>query len=264
MVTPHDPKRKDSEELATFVDSHKYYRAFVGPAALYDTQGAMQFSLLTLGGLRDHHKLLDIGCGSLRAGRLFLPYLKPGNYFGIEPEKWLIEDGIDQEVGADQVVIKRPVFSHSSDFALSEFGVDFDFLLAHSIFAHATKPQIERSLAEARRVMRPTSKFFATLHIGRDDYEGSEWKYPEPVPYTKGWFEGSSARHGLACRWIDWPAPHRQCWVVLTRSDAPRDVAPSADASRVLKRAARRARMLRTPGIRALLAHRRNLIGAKR
>ena len=77
----------------------RHYRAYVGPPTDYDLVGAMQFNLLTNLGLREEHYLLDIGCGSLRAGKLLIPYLVPGRYFGIEPERWLIEEGIDNELG---------------------------------------------------------------------------------------------------------------------------------------------------------------------
>ena len=60
----------------------------------YDLSSALQFSLLTSLGLRENHTLLDIGCGSLRGGRLALMYLLPEHYYGIEPEQWLIEEGI--------------------------------------------------------------------------------------------------------------------------------------------------------------------------
>ena len=50
------------------IETHNHYKAYVGPPSVYDLVGAMQFNLLTSFGLRDFHKLLDIGCGSLRAG----------------------------------------------------------------------------------------------------------------------------------------------------------------------------------------------------
>ncbi|MBT4097695.1 MAG: hypothetical protein HOM68_24545 [Gemmatimonadetes bacterium] len=46
----------------------QHYRAFIGPAEDYDLVSAMSFGLLTTLGLRQHHSLLDIGCGSLRNG----------------------------------------------------------------------------------------------------------------------------------------------------------------------------------------------------
>src|SRR5947209_8507870 len=85
-----------------------HYSAYVGSPENYDLMGASQFRLLTTLGLRDHHKLLDFGCGSLRVGRLLLPYLLAGNYYGIEPNAWLIEDAITNEVGDDQIRLKKP------------------------------------------------------------------------------------------------------------------------------------------------------------
>ena len=79
-----------------------HYRAYVGPPQDYDLIAAMTFNLLTTLGLRQHHSLLDVGCGSLRIGRLLIPYLNRGKYFGIEPAEWLVAEGIRQELG------KRP------------------------------------------------------------------------------------------------------------------------------------------------------------
>lgn len=56
----------------------RYYRAFIGAPQTYDIFSHMQFSLMTLLGLRQEHMLLDIGCGSLRAGKLFIVYLLAG------------------------------------------------------------------------------------------------------------------------------------------------------------------------------------------
>lgn len=74
----------------------------------------MVFNLLTSVGLRQHHRVLDIGCGSLRVGRLLIPYLNQGNYFGVEPNEWLVSDGILNEIGQDQIEIKQPTFSFRS------------------------------------------------------------------------------------------------------------------------------------------------------
>ncbi len=82
------------------------YRAYVGPPEDYDLIAAMTFNLLTTLGLRQHHSLLDIGCGSLRIGRLVIPYLNRGKYFGVEPNEWLgrrrNQTGAGRNVGADQ------------------------------------------------------------------------------------------------------------------------------------------------------------------
>ena len=89
------------------------YRAYVGPPEDYDLIAAMTFNLLTTLGLRQHHSLLDVGCGSLRIGRLLIPYLNRGKYFGVEPNEWLVDEGIRRELGETLVQIKRPTFFFS-------------------------------------------------------------------------------------------------------------------------------------------------------
>lgn len=114
------------------------YRA-VGSIESYDLASSMQFNLLTFLGLRERHFLLDIGCGSLRAGKLFIPYLLPEHYFGIEPDQWLIEEGTRNELGETIMSVKKPVFNNDDSFTLSIFNRKFDFLLAHAIFIHTSQ-----------------------------------------------------------------------------------------------------------------------------
>ena len=94
-------------EVSKLKPGDQHYLAFVGPPTQYDFMGATQFRLLTSLGLRANHHLLDFGCGSLRAGKLFIVYLSKGHYFGIEPNKWLIEDAINNQVGKDLIGLKK-------------------------------------------------------------------------------------------------------------------------------------------------------------
>jgi len=79
----------------------------------------MQFNLLMSLGLREHHSLLYIGCGSLRGGRLFIMYLLPDRYYGIEPETWLLDEGIAKHLGRGLMSTSRPVFSNNANFTLT-------------------------------------------------------------------------------------------------------------------------------------------------
>ena len=193
-----------------------HYRAFVDFPGSYDIGAAMQFSLVTALGLREDNFLLDIGCGSLRAGRLFIVYLRPGRYFGLEPERWLVEEGIRQELSQEILAVKRPMFSHDRDFTLSAFGRQFDFLLAQSIFSHSAPRQVRRCLAEARAVMAPTAVFIATYWRGRESYTGEEWVYPGRVLYTAGDMAALARQQGLVCQQLDWTHPSGQTWIAIT------------------------------------------------
>jgi ketosteroid isomerase-like protein len=195
------------------------YRAYVGPAENYDVASAMQFNLLTFLGLRDEHYLLDVGCGSLRAGRLFVPYLRPGRYFGMEPEQWLIEEGIKNEIGRDLIDIKQPKFSNDPDFTLTVFRQQFDFILAQSVFSHTSQTQMRRCLSEAKKAMQPSAMFAATYFKGDANYTGEEWVYPGHSSFRPDLMDGLAAEQGLVCKHLDWPHPHGQSWVVFaTRS----------------------------------------------
>lgn len=196
-----------------------HYRAFVGPPERYDLIAAMQFNLLTLLGMREEHFLLDIGCGSLRGGRLFIPYLLPDHYFGTEPEQWLIDEGIEKELGRDVLRVKRPVFSNDAGFSLSQFNRQFDYILAQSIFSHAPEFQIARCLAEARQVMKPTAIFAATFFEGEENYAGKEWVYPDTVPYTRKHMVNLAEQQGLVCVPIEWHHPD-QTWILILHSGA--------------------------------------------
>jgi len=191
----------------------KAHRSFVGPEGDYDVFSAVQFHLLTHLGLREHHSLLDIGCGSLRAGRLFIQYLLPGRYNGVEPENWLIESAVRDEVGSDLIQLKKPTFIHGSDFNFDAFGKSFDFLLAHSIFSHASAESIRRCLASARRVMHDRSLFAATFVEGETDYSGDQWTLW--AEYTFSFIENAARQAGLQCTRIAWPSPDLQQWVVF-------------------------------------------------
>ena len=200
------------------------YRAYVGPEEWYDIIAAMQFNLLTSLGLRQHHHLLDIGCGSLRAGRLFIPYLLHSHYFGIEPNKWLIDDGIKHELGGPGLVeAKKPTFSNDNNFTLTTFNRKFDYLLAQSIFSHACERQIRRCLSQARDVMKPSSIFAATYFDSGDpraksrqegpNFKGDEWTYPGCVFYTLDHIVELADEQDLTCELLDWKHPDLQTWV---------------------------------------------------
>lgn len=196
-----------------------HYKAYVGPPLKYDIVGAMQFNLLTAFGLRDYHKLLDIGCGSLRSGKLMIPFLRKGNYFGVEPNAWLIKDGIKHELGDEIISIKSPCFSNSSNFEFQTFNEKFDYLIAQSIFSHASSDQITKCLMEAKSVMKKDAFFLATFVLGMDNYSGTEWVYPGCVTYKHNYILKLVRDQGLEAIKIKWLHPNGQTWYVIFHTE---------------------------------------------
>lgn len=225
----------DPQEIPEVDKSSRFeqYRAFVGPAEYYDVFSAIQFNLLTSLGLRDHHYLLDIGCGSLRGGRLFIPYLRPGRYYGIEPVQILVAEGLKYEIGESIVEIKRPQFSSDANFTLSVFDRKFDYLLAQSIFSHASQAQIRRCLAEARKVMKPDSVFAATFFEGPENYEGNHWVVK--ATYTMERMKELTEEQGLVCEPLDWSHPDLQKWLLIFRPEGKRAIIRAENGANALR-----------------------------
>ena len=192
-----------------------HYRAYVGPPEDYDLIAAMTFNLLTTLGLRQHHSLLDVGCGSLRIGRLLIPYLNQGKYFGVEPNEWLVEEGIKRELGESLVRIKCPTFFFSdSPETVVQAKLSFDFALAQSIFSHCGLDLIKGWLSAVSRSLAPDGALVATFLPGDEDSLRRGWVYPECVNYRPATLERGAAEANLRFEILDWKHP-RQTWALF-------------------------------------------------
>lgn len=194
----------------------EHYRAYVGPPKDYDLVSAMVFNLLTCIGLRQHHRVLDIGCGSLRVGRLLIPYLNEGNYIGVEPNKWLIEDGIANELGLDLVRIKKPVFSFLPSMDDFKDSLGLDYAIAQSIFSHCGLDLIRQWLSQASFHLKDNATLVATFLIGEEDYSEPGWLYPGCVKYRPETLAGLAAEADLDFQMLDWAHP-RQAWALFSK-----------------------------------------------
>lgn len=176
----------------------------------------MTFNLLTTLGLRQHHKLLDIGCGSLRVGRLLIPYLNRGNYIGIEPYKWLVNEGIRRETGEDLIKIKRPRFYYSDSANDVPTEDRFDFAVAQSIFSHCGLDLITQWLSATSKCLSQTGALVATFIPGENDHEGSGWLYPNSIRYRAETIETEARNVSLNFLLLDWKHP-RQQWALFSK-----------------------------------------------
>lgn len=211
------------EQAAALAPGDGHYRAFVGPTYRYDLIGAQQFALLYLLGLRETHRLLDFGCGSLRLGRMAIPYLLEGRYFGIEPEAWLIEDGFARELGEDARRVKAPRFDHNTDYRTDVFGTPFDYIIAQSIFSHTGEAASRRALQSFKGSLAPGGLIVVNWMVGEEqpqfDPDTSDWVYPECVTFRPERIERIAAEAGLAIRACPWWHPGLS-WYVLGHSEA--------------------------------------------
>jgi SAM-dependent methyltransferase len=178
--------------------------------------GQMQFDYLVGNGLKPDARMLEIGCGNLRAGRLFVDYLDAGNYHGLDISPDIL-------LAAQQVVVdyqlqpKMPQLTLVKDLKL-EFLPDarFDVVHAHSVFSHSPLEVIDQCLAHVGRVMVPGGFFDFTF----DRTEGQEHQVlREDFYYRTQTLTALAEKHGLQAQFMDdWELlPHDQSKIRVTR-----------------------------------------------
>ncbi len=137
------------------------HRRYVG--GLWEELGKLQVDFLAEQGLRPHHQFIDVGCGSLRAGRLLVDYLEPRHYYGIDINVDVMKAGYDHELTDEQRSRLPLVNLRCTDRFDADFGHPFDMAIAQSVFTHLSLNNIRLCLFRLAKVMKPGAKFFATF-----------------------------------------------------------------------------------------------------
>ncbi|MGI5271467.1 class I SAM-dependent methyltransferase [Nonomuraea sp. CA-218870] len=178
--------------------------------------GQMQFDYLVEHGLKPECRMLEIGCGNLRAGRLFIDYLDTGNYYGIDISPDILmaaQDTLAEHGLVDKLPHLTPVRDLRFAFLPSEH---FDVVHAHSVFSHSPIEVIDECFAHVGRVMKPRGWFDFTF----DRTEGKEHHVlREDFYYRTETLVALAARHGLDAVFMeDWEQlPHKQSKIRITR-----------------------------------------------
>ena len=149
-----------------------------GPLQSFETAGRMQLQILLNEGLYPDSKVLDIGCGCLRGGYWLIHFLDSGCYFGIEPDRHMLQAGMQKLLEPGLMDLKRPRFNDDSDFDFSVFGQHFDFFMARSIWTHASKDQIRTMLDGFVRHSNPGGALVTS-------YKRASWLMRERLPWSE-------------------------------------------------------------------------------
>ncbi len=150
-----------------------------GPKKKFVAAGRAQLEILLSHGLVPQDRVLDVGCGALRGGWWLIHFLRPERYFGIEPNKEMLQAGIDVMLGPELLAEKKPQFSNNDNFDFSIFRQVFDFVLARSVWTHASIPQIQTMLKFFARCSHRNSAFLTSIvELKRPnvaEYSGADW-----------------------------------------------------------------------------------------
>lgn len=201
----------------------EWHRKAVG--GLWETIGTLQFDLLVREGLEPNDRLLDIGCGSLRGGVLFIEYLDQGHYVGIDKSAERLAAGRDVELPAAKLVHKEPTLEVLEDFEFETLGQTFDYAIALSLFTHLPPELIARCLARVSPVLEPGARLFATfLEVDDDEQQRtidrSERLYAKDPNFWYSFSELQAACEGsgLTPEYVgDWGHPRDQKLAVFTK-----------------------------------------------
>lgn len=148
----------------------------------WDEIGQLQFDFLKNEGLIPNHKMLDIGCGTLRGGQHFIKYLKTGNYYGIDISEKAVEYANDFIIN-EGLSDKNPsiILNENKDLRFKDFDtLKFDFILAQSVFTHLQPQHIEECFANVMNIMHSKTTFFFT-YFKADNYNQrniKDFEYP--------------------------------------------------------------------------------------
>jgi SAM-dependent methyltransferase len=183
----------------------------------WDEIGQLQLEFLLGNGLEPHHALLDIGCGTLRAGRHFIRYLASGKYTGFDISSAAIDyghalvrqEGLEAKAPALFVNVEKTLRFDD----LHAKAATFDFLIAQSVFTHLPAENVAECLQNVPKVMHGQSKFFFTYFdrptVGRLGMEGFGQTFP--------FLAAAGADSGLALRQRpDYRHPRGQTMVETT------------------------------------------------
>jgi hypothetical protein len=143
----------------------------------------------------------------LRGGYWLIHFLDPQKYFGIEPNREMLDAGIRILLEPGLMEEKRPGFDANADFDFSVFGEKFDFFVARSIWTHASKTQI-KTMLDGFVNCSNEGAFFVTSYLKssflRREYFGDDWVGKSHESDTSGivrhsfrWIQTQCAARGL-------------------------------------------------------------------
>ena len=147
----------------------------VGPARYWSELQTFQFNFLKKMGLKPHHTLLDIGCGPLSGGLVFIPYLESEKYVGVDIRPGAIAEAHIQVAKAG-LADKNPLLLVSESFGRDEMGCErkFDYIWMTQLFCHLNENVLNNCLKTVADYMTSDSRFYGDI-LG---YPNEVWEKP--------------------------------------------------------------------------------------
>lgn len=168
-------------------------------------------------GLEPEHDLLDYGCGILRGGLYFVPYLEPGRYVGVDISNSRLEQG-RRLLSRVDIAEDRYATFWVRDCSLTELGDrKFDFVWAHAVLMHMPEADIRALLTSLKRHLNSGALFFFTFFpseiLGSDRVVKEQIRdFYYPTAYLQTIFES------MGYEFIVMPKTYKENWGIRIKS----------------------------------------------
>ena len=158
------------------IEGKAYQELLGGGEKGWKKRGAFQLFFLQRMGLQPSSRLLDIGCGPLRAGSHLINFLDRGKYHGVDYNADFIRTARKLVAENPQLRAKRPAVEHCRKFGVSKMKGAFDYLMIFSVLNHCPKDEV--------------AFFFDNLHLklhedSRAYVSHARWFKPELLEGTR-------------------------------------------------------------------------------
>lgn len=169
-------------------------QAMVGPPGLFKESRDFQLEFMLKRGLNPESTLLDIGCGPLRGGILFIDYLDSGNYSGVDIRQEVIQEGLNQ-IRNRGLSSKEATVRTSSTFGLEELEArSYDFIWCFQLFYHLDDELVDACMKSITALLAPNGACYATVNTDASEGEWLEFPY---VKRSLEFYEKLANNHGL-------------------------------------------------------------------
>ena len=198
-----------------------------GPIKSFEKVGRLQLISLIKIGMLPESKLLDIGCGALRGGYWTIHFLNNDGYCGIEPNKEMLEMGLETLLEKEERAAKNPRFDHNMEFDFSVFNQKFDFFIARSIWTHTSRGQMTQMLDSFVENSNPGASFL-TSYLRADSshptYMKDEWigishdsKDAGLAYHSFDWIKSECESRGLTVEELPFDVFRKQIWLLIRK-----------------------------------------------
>jgi SAM-dependent methyltransferase len=144
------------------IEKQTYKKFLGGGQEKWESRGKFQLFFLKKMGLAPFHRLLDVGCGPIRAGVHFIDYLNPALYCGVDYNHDFILTAKELVAKDRGLAEKLPELAQLDNFEFSKINGTFDYVMAFSVLNHCDNEKKKLFFRELPRMLKKTAKVYIT------------------------------------------------------------------------------------------------------